>query len=704
MKLLFIFSFFILILTGLGARASEGALFVQIETIKNEVKVKGYSKETHEKLQELYKTHKDELKSYQDQTLKNEFVTLMRASQLVQSLKECVDTGHDDINAGMDALFNSILSGSCIHKAMSDSTLQNLINDTDLILDVTQGGGPMDAEKVRKDLFESSLPSLMNSFNQTRSLFNDTDEKYMKGADELFGRLPKDKRSLEGPSKAKQSTAEVSGEILGPIKDLYTEAYGEKADLALSDNWKDVYSSKEGQSTPHIHSSSDYTPESSRLSLEQCLAQTKRVKELQAKASERFEQLRGYSAAKNLTGLIPVDDRMSRPYDGLGFSSEPQCVALDKGPVGDHSMDRYSKPLDEKTLQDSGQLESLAYSGKTIVMTLGHLGEDPNHVYKTFRDENLGTRSMLGAYTENAIKERQNKALGGMQDFINHMGRRVYGSEAGSTGEQLLEGAGDVAQSLTSLGESTEVDIALLLLSNPSSGMSYLINTPGAVDSFCDSFKALRNQNNVNQAIEIASILSMFTGVGGMVVKGGGLIAKGIRVSNVAMAGADTLSVVDTMTNARDIALANACSGNDAHLCETYMNSDRNFTLAVAGLALNGGALSLGAARKLTQTFRGALVLKNGENARGLITDYEKLSGLLSNSSPSSQRGLSSLFNRTDLSQEDAARLVSLIQNNENVGTLKFLEDFSKLDRKTQDELVAKILKKSSDEGGVCTF
>ncbi len=698
-----IFSFFILAMT-FSARASEGALFVQLESLKNEIKVRGYTKESHDTLLELFKTHKSGLSSYQDQTLKNELVTLMRASQLVQSLKDCVDTGHDDINAGIDALFNSLLSGNCVQQAMNDSTLQSLIADTDKILDVSSNSANLDTKEVRQGLFESSLPGLLSSFNQTRSLFSDTDEKFLKGADELFERLPADKRRLEAVKAGAKTSAEVSSEILGPINELYEEAFGDQADLALSDRWKDVYTTKEGVSTPHLFSSESMNVDSTKSAITQCLERVQKIKDLQATAKERFSQLRGLAAAHSLTGLIPVDERMEREHKDLGFMGEPQCQALDKGLVGDHRMDRYPSALKAETLEDAVEIESITYGNKTVVMTLGDLGEDPNNVYTASRGETLDSRSMLGAYTEEAIREKQTKALAGMQDFINYMGRRVYGGRSDSTGQNILDGAGDVAHALTSLGESEEVDVALLLLSNPSAGMNYLVNTPGAVESFCDSFKALRNQNNVNQAIEIASILSMFTGVGGMVVKGGGLLAKGVRVSNFAMAGADTLSALDTMTNARDIALANACSGADEHLCETYMNSDRNFTLAVAGLALNGGAISLSAARKLTDTFRGALVLKNGENARGLISDYEKLSGLLHNASPAGQRGLASLLARSDLNQADSARLVSLIQNNENVSTLRFLEDFSKLDRKTQDALVARILAKSSDEGGVCTF
>lgn len=688
----------------MSARASEGALFVQLEALKNEIKVRGYSKESHEKLLELFNGHKSELSKYKDQTLKNEMVTLMRASQLVQSLKECVDTGHDDINAGIDALFNSMMSGSCVRKVMNDSALIGLIDDTNKILDLSSATKEVDTEQVRKSLFESSLPGLLSSFNQTRSLFSDTDPKFLGDADELFKRLPSDKRNLAAATKAKQTSAEVSAEILGPINDLYTEVYGDRADLALGDHWKDVYTSKEGVDTPHLFSSAEPTLESSKSSLEACLASREKVKELQAKAQERFAQLRGYAAAKNLIGLIPQDERMERDHQGLGFMGEPQCQTFSKGLVGDHRMDRYERPLGQEALSDEGKIEEITYGNKTVALTLGHLGEDPNNVYKTSRAETLDSRSMLGAYTEEAIKEKQTKALSGMQDFINYMGRRVYDTEAGSTGEHLLDGAGDVAHALTSLGESAEVDVALLLLSNPAAGMNFLVNTPGAVNSFCNSFKALRNQKNVNQAIEIASILSMFTGVGGMVVKGGGILAKGIRISNFAMAGADTLSAIDTITNARDIALANACSGQDEHLCETYMNSDRNFTMAVAGLALNGGAISLSAARKLTHAFRGALVLKNGENARGLISDYEKLSSLLKDASPAGQKGLAKFLARNDLSDVDSARLISLIQNNENVNTIRFLEDFSKLDQKTQDALVAKILKKSSDQGGVCTF
>lgn len=702
-KLLIIFSLFILAMT-FGANANEGVLFVQLEALKNEIKVRGYSKESHQTLLELFKTHKDKLGEYKDQALKNEMVTLMRASQLVQSLKECVDTGHEDINAGIDSLFNSILSSGCVHKAMNDSTLKSLIEDTNQVLDVSSKSNRLDTKKVRQDLFEVSLPGLLTSFNQTRSLISDTDEKFMKSADELFGRLPSEKRKLDAVKTGAKTSTEVSSEILGPINELYEEAFGDQADLALSDRWKEVYTAKEGVSTPHLFSSEQMKVDSTKEALSQCLAKAQKIKKLQAKAKERFSQLRGHTAAKHLTGLIPMDERMERDHNELGFMGEPQCQALGKGLVGDHRMDRYPAAISANALNDENELESIAYANKSVVMTLGHLGEDPNNVYTTSRRETLDTRSMLGAYTEAAIKERQTKALSGMQEFINYMGRRVYGGQAESTGEQLLDGAGDIAHALTSLGESAEVDVALLLLSNPAAGMNYLVNTPGAADSFCDSFKALRNQNNVNQAIEIASILSMFTGVGGMVVKGGGLLAKGIRVSNFAMAGADTLSTLDTMTNARDIALANACSGQDEHLCETYMNSDRNFTLAVAGLALNGGAISLGAARKLTQTFRGALVLKNGENARGLISDYEKLSGLLSKASPSQQKGLARLLARTDISEVESARLVSLIQNNENVSTLRFLEDFSKLDKRGQDELVARILKKSADGGGVCTF
>ena len=687
--------------------ASESALYVQLEAIKNSIKSQGYSQEINKSLMELYQAHKSELKNYEDKQLKEEFVTLVRSSNLVSELKDCVDSGHEDIKRGIDNLFNSLLTGTCVRQVMESDTITTLISDTNKILD----GSSEDSQKpsiqeVRKSLFESSLPGLLESFNNTRSLISDTDEKFLKDADQLFSRLPKSKRDLPNLKSTKRSSEDASRELLGPIDELYKSVYGDNSDLALSDRWKEAYTSKEGAQTPNIFSppAHEVTRENTAEALARCLDKANQVRALQAKAKDRFESLRGLTSASGFAGLIPQDEKMQRGYGALGFSRAPECHALGRGLIGDHRMDRFDRALSQQELGDSSRMDDLSYSGKSIVLTLGKMGEDPNNVYKTSRNENLETRSFLKNYTASSIKEHQTKALAGMQDFINYMGRRVYAEGEVGLGKQALESAGDFANSLTSLGGSQEVDVALLLMSNPASGMNYLVNTPGAVESFCDSFKTLRNQKNVNQALEVASVLSMFTGVGGMFVKGGGLLAKGVRLSNFALTGADSLSMVDTITNARDIALSNACASGDEHLCESYMQSDRNFTMAITGLALNAGALHVGAARKLTSRFRGAFVLRNGENTRAMIADYEKLSSLVESTSETQRSALAKILANKNLSDAESAKMISLFQNNTNARSLQFLEQYSHLDAKSADLLMAKILEKANHSGGVCKF
>ncbi len=687
--------------------AREAELFVEMENIKNEVQVRGYSDTIHDKILRLYENNKNTLNSLENPSLKRELIGLVRSSVIVKKLKECVDTGHEKINKGIDALFIAAASSDCLGQVFSNETIEELSSDADSILDVVKNDN-YNVEDLRKDLFEQSLPSLMDSFNRSRSKFKDTDPKFLASANELFPMLPERKRALnESNGDSALTYKESSTEVLGPIQDLYEATYGDRAQAALSDRWKEVYTpGNEGEdvNAPHLYGSGYQNRGSQEVEneIQNCLSRVNEIKSLQERASQHFSQLQSKSFQMGLSGIISQDEKMNESYEELGFSSEPQCITLKNGFSGvTPNMDRYGRALDSESLE-RGVAEQIEIEGSHVVMSLGNLGSDPNNVYTPHGRETLDTRSYLDAYTENGIKESHTKSLEGMVGFINHMGRRVYGTESESTTENLLNLAGDAAQSLTSLGDSKEVDIALLLMANPKAGMNSLITNPMALSAFCDSFKALRNQENVNTAIEIASALSMFTGVGGMMVKGTGVLAKGLRVSNLALAGADTVSILDSMTHARDLALANACEEGDESLCQSYLDSDRNMTLAVAGLALAGMG-SVSGATKLTSRLRSAFLLRNGDNANGLIRDNQKIADLLSKANESQKASLMKILSTNRHSDEEITKVISLLQNNENSKTLEFLTQFERLDDQKKALFVQRLIDKANElEGGVC--
>ena len=185
-------------------------------------------------------------------------------------------------------------------------------------------------------------------------------------------------------------------------------------------------------------------------------------------------------------------------------------------------------------------------------------------------------------------------------------------------------------------------------------------------------------------------------------VKGTGVLAKGLRVSNLALAGADTVSILDSMTHARDLALANACEEGDESLCQSYLDSDRNMTLAVAGLALAGMG-SVSGATKLTSRLRSAFLLRNGDNANGLIRDNQKIADLLSKANESQKASLMKILSTNRHSDEEITKVISLLQNNENSKTLEFLTQFERLDDQKKALFVQRLIDKANElEGGVC--
>ncbi len=702
-----ILSFFYLLFSfnSIPALASEAELFVEIESLKNEVLVSGYNEESHKKILEVYEQNKNHLNQLENPSLAKELIGLTRSSTLVQKLKKCVNTNNDKINKSIDALFISAAQTDCISSVFEEEALSQLTQNTDSVLEVMMDQ-EYDAEKLRKELFEEGLPSLVESYDKSRSKFSDVDDKFMQKEDQLFPLLPKSKvPSLSTKLNSEAPTYEkASQSILGPIGELYREVYGEKSESALTDNWKDVYTQTEGKTSPHIFGAGlhDRSEEIVKNEFQSCFQKAQSIKDLQERAKDHFTKLDSLSYQMGLQGIIQNNSKLDESYEELGFSSEAKCISLPRGnSVGTPRMDKFGAQISKKNL-DRGFAEDIAMSGDSVVLTLGNLGSDPNNVYKPIGRETLDTRSYLDEYTTSGIKNSHNKALEGMLGFINHMGRRVYKTESTSATGKLLNMAGDTAQALTSLGDSTEVDIALLLMANPSQGMKSLIQNPLALNAFCKSFKALRNQENVNLAIDIASALSMFTGVGGMFVKGASIAGKGLRVSNLALAGADSVSIIDSMTHARDLALASACEQGDESLCQSYLDSDRNMTLAIAGLALSGAG-GMAGATKLTKRLRGALLLRNGDNPQGLIRDNHKLLDLLNGANPKQKSTLLKIVNSKGHSEEEIAKLISLIQNNENAKTLDFLNKYEALDEASKKSFIAKLLKKLDEsEGGVC--
>lgn len=694
-------SYLIIFLTliNVASFAGEAELFVALEAFKNQVKVSGYSDKLHDKLLSLFNEHKDKLDTYQNKKLKKELAAITKSSHLVQGLKKCIDTKHDKINKGVDNLFNGMLNSDCLNNYFSESTLDQLVLDTNTVLEEINPTKNLEVNDLRKDLFEASLPGLLNSFDHSRNLFKDTDEKFFASNDKLFALLPTHKRNLKSSNRrGKQSYESSSKKILGPIQDLYENVYGDKAQFALSDNWMATYTKgRDEKSLPHLFT------ESPKEAMSKCLSRIEEVKALQTTASKHFENLRGMTHSMGLSTIIPAPTQFDGTDDSLGFSAEPNCVAITRGIAGKHNIDRFGRPIDHHFIENGGA-DMLEIENKTVAMALGELGSDPNNVYHPRGTEGPKQRSFLSNYTASKIKDNHNKSLEGMLGFINHMGRRVYNTQSESTGERIIDGAGDIAHAITSLDGSEEVDVALLLMANPSQGMRTLINKPGAMQAFCDSFKSLRNQNNVNQVLEVAAALSMFTGVGGMVVKGGTLLGRGLRVGNFALAGADTLSVADSITHARDLALASACEAGDESLCQSYLNSDRNMTIALAGLAFAGAGAGASTIAKLTKRFRGASVLRNGENVRGVIADNHKLDNLLSIASDGQKNTLLGLLSGGRLSDSDSHKLISLIQNNDNTSTLAFLESYSKLNGKQKDALLTAMLNKVDNKGGVCSL
>jgi hypothetical protein len=696
-----LFTLFIILLN-CSSFAGEAELFVALEAFKNQVKISGYSDELHSNLLAIFDEHKDKLNTYQNKDLKQELAALTKSSHLVQGLKKCVDTAHDKINKGIDNLFNGMVSGDCLSSYFAETTLDSLVNETNTILEEIAPTENLDISELRKNLFDSSLPGLMNSFNHSRNLFKDTDEKFFADASTLFPLLPEDKRNLDvETSRSEQTYDSSSRQILGPIHELYENVYGDRAENALSDEWMATYTrSREGEQPPHLFT------ENAEEAMNKCFSRIEEIKALQTNASEHFQNLRGLTHSLGLSGIIPAPTEFSGTDDTIGFSEEPKCVGISQGIAGRHNIDRYGKALDSRFLERGGA-DILTMENKTVALTLGELGSDPNNVFRPIGTEGPSQRSFLGNYSAAGIEENHNKSLEGMLGFINHMGRRVYNTQSDSAGGRLVDGAGDIAQSITSLGGSDEVDVALLLMANPSQGMSTLINTPGAAQAFCASFKSLRNQDNVNQVLEVAAALSMFTGVGGMVVKGGSLLGRGLRVTNFALAGADALSVTDSISHARDLALASACDSSgagDESLCQTYLNSDRNLTVALAGLAFAGAGAGASSVNRLARRFRGTSVLRNGENVRGVIADNQKLNDLLNGASESQKTTLMSLLSSGRLSDDDSHKLISLIQNNDNVKTLSFLDRYSKLGSREKDALLRAMINKADNSGGVCTL
>ena len=69
--------------------AREAELFVEMENIKNEVQVRGYSDTIHDKILRLYENNKNTLNSLENPSLKRELIGLVRSSVIVKKLKEC---------------------------------------------------------------------------------------------------------------------------------------------------------------------------------------------------------------------------------------------------------------------------------------------------------------------------------------------------------------------------------------------------------------------------------------------------------------------------------------------------------------------------------------------------------------------------------------------------------------------------------------
>lgn len=693
-----VFQFFIKITLGLPivillvatSYGGEAELFVELEALKNEVKVRGYSEGAHQKITELFNKHIESLPQYSEQ-LRKELSQLTKASTMIQGLKECVNTNHDVINKSMDSFFSSMVQSNCLDQYFSEPAIEELMTNTDAILGSVDDEKTASADSLRKELFEEGLPQLMANYKHSAQLFKDTDERFLGEGNDLFPLLPEDMQPEEiSKNDSSPTYKEGSQKVLGPIYELYEKTYGDRADLALSDRWTDVYTSED---SPHLFPT-EMDPEKAKQSLKECQEKAQEVAELQEAAVQHFEHLRGSAQALGVAGLIKDRDEMERAHDYLAFQQKPVCRGISQGIAGRASLDRMDRAIDSND-QDI-DYEDLAYSGKKIALTLGNLGEDPHNNVRPARSNSLENRSLLAPYTAEEIKKSHERSLEGMRDFINHMGRRVYRTSNEGLAKQALDSLGDGASWITSLGENDEVDVALLLMANPAQGMKTLINKEGALKAFCDSFKTLRNQRNISQALEIAATLSMFTGVGGMIVKGGTLGAKGLRVTNFALSRVDTISIFDTVTNARDLALSNACQTGDESLCRTYMESDRNFSVALAGLVLAGGSATVGTGSAVVKRYRHALVARRGENVRGLIEDQEKLGDLLRSTNERQRKTLGSLLGRKNLSDEEVGKIIHLIQNSEKTMTLAFLTKLSQMKEGEQAQVINKILEKLS--------
>ncbi len=682
----------------LFAAVGEAELLVELESFKNEVKVQGYSKDLHDQLVSLYEGHKSNLQSY-DPVLKREFAQILKASQMVQGLKSCVDTGHEVINKSIDSLFTGFMQTSCLDQYFGEPKVDELMGNLDRILEVQESQTQINPAQMRKKLFDEGVGDLIRNYQNAVGLFSDTEDRFKGSGEDIFPLLPSEMRPTEIKGQASAPTySEKSDKVLGPISDLYKEVYGDRAQMALSDQWTEVYSSND-QDQPHIFQT-DLDPEKSKSALAQCLERSQKLSELQQEAADYFDKLEGAALREGISGFIERKEGMDKPFEELGFQGQARCHSVSPGVAGRPNLDRFGKPLGREDF-DEGRLEDLAYSGKNVILTLGNLGEDPHSNIKPRNSQNLETRSFLGPYTENGIKEKHVKALEGMQGFINHMGRRVYNTSDESRFKEALNLFGDGANIVTSLGNSDEVDVALLLMANPKLGMKTLINTPGAMQSFCDSFKTLRNQRNVTQILEVAAAVSMFTGVGGMVAKGGSMLSKGLRVSNLAFTRVDTLSIFDTLTNARDMALSNACMGGDQSLCKGYLDSDRNFTVALAGLVFSGGDTALSGGRLALRRVRQALSARKGSNVTELISDQQKFSRLLTSSSDDQKKVLASVLGRRDLKDDEVSHIVHLLQNSSLETSQGMLTQLAKLSKNEQKTFIDKLISKSY-QGGSC--
>jgi hypothetical protein len=193
----------------------------------------------------------------------------------------------------------------------------------------------------------------------------------------------------------------------------------------------------------------------------------------------------------------------------------------------------------------------------------------------------------------------------------------------------------------------------------------------------------------------------MFTGVGGMVAKGGSMLSKGLRVSNLAFTRVDTLSIFDTLTNARNMALSNACMGGDQSLCKGYLDSDRNFTVALAGLVFSGGDTALSGGRLALRRVRQALSARKGSNVTELISDQQKFSRLLTSSSDDQKKVLASVLGRRDLKDDEVSHIVHLLQNSSLETSQGMLTQLAKLSKNEQKTFIDKLISKSY-QGGSC--